>query len=243
MSESAGFVVALLASVFLAAFTQGVTGFGFGMVAMALLPLFSDVREASILSGILSLVTTTSVFFSVRRQFRWRDFLFPALGMVAGTPLGVYALILLDATLIRRLVGAAILVACLQMVLPGNGSHKAIPWPWGLLAGFAGGILGGAFGIGGPPVIAYASLQHWEGARYKAMLCSFFAASNLYRVLIMLSAGLITSTIAVRFAWGLPAVLLGAYLGVRTFGRLSRERFRRVVIATLAILALTLLFL
>lgn len=232
-----------LVSIFVAAFTQGVTGFGFGMVAMALLPFFTHARDASILIGMFSLVTTSFVLFSVRRHFHWRDLLLPVLGMFGGIPLGVYALVILDETIIRRLVGVAILVACLQMLAPRLRSARLASWPWALGAGFASGILGGAFGIGGPPVIAYASIQNWESARYKAMLCSFFAASNLYRVIIMLGAGLITSSIATRFALGLPVLLLGVVAGIRTYGRLSVAAFRRVVIGTLAVLALTLLFL
>ena len=241
MTDPLGIVVATVASLFLAAFTQGVTGFGFGMVAMALLPLFSDVRQVSIIIGIFSLVTTSSVLLSVRRHFAWRDFLFPTLGMFAGIPLGVYALVLLDGSVIRRLVGVAILIACVQLLLPGGRTGRHISWPWGLAAGFTSGILGGAFGIGGPPVIAYATMQDWEGPRYRAMLCSFFATSNLYRIVIMLSAGLITSEIAIRFAWGLPVVLGGVLVGIRMFDRLSRESFRKAVIVTLVVLALTLL--
>ncbi|NLT41168.1 MAG: sulfite exporter TauE/SafE family protein [Anaerolineae bacterium] len=243
MSESVVLVVATLASLFVASFTQGVTGFGFGMVAMALLPLFSDVRQASIIIGIFSLVTTGSVLLSVRRHFAWRDYLWPTLGMFGGIPLGVYALVLLDGDVIRRLVGVAILIACIQMLLPSGRRARVVSWPWALAAGFTSGILGGAFGIGGPPVIAYASLQNWESPRYKAMLCSFFATSNLYRIIIMLGAGLITREIAVRFLWGLPAVLIGVMAGIAMFGRLSRDSFRRIVVVTLIVLALTLLVL
>ncbi len=243
MSLSAGIILATLASVLVAAFVQGVTGFGFGMVAMALLPLFTGAKSSSVLIGLLSLVTTSCVLYSVRRSFRGRDFLFPVVGMFAGVPFGVYALVMLDENLIQRLVGIAILIACAQMVIPSLRMRRAIPWPWALGAGFTSGILGGAFGIGGPPVIAYASMQEWEGARYKAMLCSFFATSNLYRVIIMAGAGLITGDILLRFAVASPALLLGVFLGIRAFGRLSRDAFRRVVLVTLLVLALTLLVL
>jgi uncharacterized membrane protein YfcA len=86
-------------------------------------------------------------------------------------------------------------------------------------------------------------MQGWESGRYKAMLSSFFAVSNLYRVVIMLGTGLITSQIATSFALGVPMLLLGAFVGIRTYGRLSRVAFQRAVVGTLGVLALTLLFL
>ncbi|MEY4089581.1 MAG: hypothetical protein RJB55_1852, partial [Verrucomicrobiota bacterium] len=39
-------IVLLVAIVTVAAFAQGLTGFGFGLVAMALLPLFMDFKDA-----------------------------------------------------------------------------------------------------------------------------------------------------------------------------------------------------
>ena len=103
--------------------------------------------------------------------------------------------------------------------------------------------MGGAFGIGGPPVIAYASSQDWEGGRYKAALCSYFTVSNSYRVVLLATAGLITAPVLTLGAIALPALLLGTYAGVRIFNRLSGDGFRKAVLVTLVLLALSLLVL
>lgn len=228
---------------FVAAFTQGVTGFGFGLVAMSLLPLFSNARQASVLVGIFSLVSSISVFLSVRSRFRWGDIALPVAGMVVGIPLGVYALTVLEETLIRRLVAVVVLLACVQVASPRPASRRRLSPLWGILAGLTGGVLGGAFGIGGPPVIAYASFQDWEGSRYKAMLCSYFSMSNSYRVVILATTGLITRPVLILGAITLPALFLGTYVGVKTYSRLSGESFRKAVLVTLILLALSLLVL
>jgi len=236
-------VILTVLCLFVAALTQGVTGFGFGLVAMSLLPLFSNARQASVLVGTFSLASSVSVFLSVRSCFRWRDIALPVIGMVAGIPLGVYALTVLDEGLIRRLVAGVVLLACLQVASPRPRIRQQLnPW-WGVLAGFTGGVLGGAFGIGGPPVIAYATFQGWEGSRYKAVLCSYFSLSNSYRVVIMATAGLITAPVLTLGAIALPALLLGTYAGVRIFNRLSGDGFRKAVLVTLVLLALSLLVL
>jgi uncharacterized protein len=230
------------ACLFAAAYTQGVTGFGFGLVAMALLPHFGSARDASVLVGMFSLMSSVMVFWSVRSCFRWRDMMFPLVGMAVGVPLGVYALLVLDEQTIRVLVAGVVLLAALQTARPQLLLRRGKLHPaWGSLAGLVGGVLGGAFGIGGPPVIVYASMQDWEASRYKAMLCSYFTCSNLYRVVLLASTGLITSRIAILGGISLPAMLLGTLVGIVTYKRLSADTFRKVIVVTLVVLALTLL--
>ncbi len=236
-------LLATIASVFVAAYTQGVTGFGFGIVAMALLPLFGDARQASVLIGVLSLASTVTVFWSVRTCLHWRDMVYPLAGMAVGVPLGVYALTVLDEQSARRFVALVVLFAALQVSSSRLRPRGHIASGWGTLAGVIGGVLGGAFGMGGPPVIAYATMQDWDGGRYKAMLCSYFTISNAYRLVLLISAGLITKPLILTGAAALPALFLGSYVGILTFGRLSRETFRKAVAATLVVLALTLLIL
>jgi uncharacterized protein len=230
------------ASLFAAAYTQGVTGFGFGLVAMALLPLFGSAREASVLVGIFSLMSSVLVFWSVRSCFRWRDMVYPLAGMAVGVPLGVYALTVLDEQAIRKLVAIVVLLAAVQTAKPRLLLRRGSLHPaWGSVAGLVGGVLGGAFGIGGPPVIVYASVQDWEANRYKAMLCSYFTCSNAYRVVLLAGAGLINARIAILGAVSLPAMLVGTLVGIVTYNRLSPDTFRKVVVVTLIVLALTLL--
>ncbi|MHB0878223.1 MAG: sulfite exporter TauE/SafE family protein [Anaerolineae bacterium] len=236
------YILLTAAALFVAAYTQGVTGFGFGLVAMALLPLFGPARDASVLVGIFSLLSSVAVFWSVRSCFRWRDMVFPLVGMAVGVPLGVYALTVLDEQAIRKLVAIVVLLAAVQTAAPRLLARRPSLHPgWGVLAGVVGGVLGGAFGIGGPPVIIYASVQDWEASRYKAMLCSYFTCANVYRVILLAGAGLVTRPIVVLGVASLPAMLLGTLVGIVTYKRLSADTFRKVIVVTLILLALTLL--
>lgn len=231
------------ASLFVAALTQGVTGFGFGLVAMSLLPLFYPARDASVLIGGFSLLSCAAVFFSVRSCFNWRDMAYPLAGMIIGVPFGVYALTVLDEQVIRKLVAVVVLFAAVQSAFPRVGIRRSQVHPtWGALAGVLGGVLGGAFGIGGPPVIVYASLQQWPASRYKAMLTSYFTCSNIYRVALLIAAGLFTRPILTMGAWVLPAAVLGTLAGIWAYSRMSADSFRKVVVLTLILLALTPLF-
>ena len=54
-------------------------------------------------------------------------------------------------------------------------------------------------------------------------------------------SGMVTSDILQLFLMGLPAALLGTWLGLKLYGTLDEVRFRRIVLFLLLISGLTLL--
>jgi uncharacterized membrane protein YfcA len=77
----------------LAGFAQGLTGFGFGLVAISLLPLMMNLKEATALTALLNLVVCSMTFYSLRRHYHWRRGWGLIVGASLGVPLGVYMLI------------------------------------------------------------------------------------------------------------------------------------------------------
>jgi uncharacterized membrane protein YfcA len=54
-------------------------------------------------------------------------------------------------------------------------------------------------------------------------------------------AGMVTTDVVLLFFMGLPAVLLGTWLGVKLYGTLDEARFRRIVLLLLLLSGTTLL--
>src|SRR5207249_5319129 len=94
------------------------------------------------------------------------------IGAVAGTPLGVWGLAALPASALNRLIGLMLIAAYVLETLnlyPRrlHGRH------WGLGAGILAGVIGGAVGTPGPPVVLYAATQSWSARAVKANLQAF----------------------------------------------------------------------
>src|SRR5262249_25397617 len=47
------------------------------------------------------------------------------------------------------------------------------------LFGFTGGVLGGAYGMNGPPLVVYGSLRHWSPEHFRATLQGYFLPASL----------------------------------------------------------------
>ena len=226
--------------VFVASFVMGLTGFGIALVAMAFLPYLMAPADAIVLLTIYALVFSIVVVVQLRRDLAPRALVDLTLGTLAGTPLGVWVLASLPVSTLNRLIGAVLaLVVVLEFrrALPERLEGRG----WGLGAGFLSGLVGGAVGTPGPPVIVYATTQGWSPRTVKANIMGFFVLNQGATLLGYWWAGLLTPTVlSLTVTLALPAVA-GLLAGHALFGRLDPVRFRRVVFALLLVSGLVLL--
>ena len=75
-----------------AGFVQGLTGFGFGLVSMSLMPLFMGVKQAAVISTAFSLLATVTTFVRHHRDYNWRLGAGFLVSVCVGVPVGVFFL-------------------------------------------------------------------------------------------------------------------------------------------------------
>jgi uncharacterized protein len=232
-------VYLLLAGVvFLAAFTQGVTGFGSGLVAMALIPLFMDLRDAVPIVALLGIAVNGAIMWQLRHHIDRKKVLPMVLGALLGVPFGVYALKTLDAGLLKLALGLILVGYVGYALLGGDERRVRVGDWWGLLAGGLGGVLGGAFNTSGPPVILYVTLKDWDKHAIKASLQVFFVAISLTAVPLHIVSGNIKTEHLPLAGVALPILLLGVWVGTRVYDRIDGNAFRKVVLLGLAVMGL-----
>ena len=226
--------------IFLASFVMGLTGFGIALVAMAFLPWLMSPVTAIVLLTVYALAFSLAVVVQLRRDLTPRALVDLLIGTVAGTPIGVWVLASLPVSALNRLIGLVLVVVVvleLRKVMP----RRLVGRAWALAAGFLSGLLGGAVGTPGPPVIVYATTQGWSPRTMKANTMGFFVVNQAVILAGYWWMGLLTREVAsVATAFALPA-LAGVGAGVVLFGRLDPARFRRLVFALLAVSGVLLL--
>jgi len=75
-----------------AGFVQGLTGFGFGLVSMSLMPLVIGVKQAAAISTMFSFLATITTFFRHHREYNWRLGFAFLVSVCIGVPAGVFFL-------------------------------------------------------------------------------------------------------------------------------------------------------
>src|ERR1043166_6420097 len=223
----------------IASFVFGFTGFGIGLVSLSLLPFFVPPATVVPLITLYGAVFALVMTIQLRRDAMFPQLVVLLIGTVLGPPVGVWVLEAVPPSLLKRLIGL-ILMEIVVIEWYGAYPEKLTGRHWGLCAGGLAGLLGGAIGTPGPPVILYAAAQGWPPRAMKATLQGFFFANQLVILVSQWWAGLLTPEVAWLALSFAPPAVLGVALGMHLFRAVDPVRLRRVVFAVLFVLGLIL---
>ena len=109
------------------------------------------------------------------------------------------------------------------------------------MVGVISGLVGGSTGLAGIPVIVWSTLQGWSKDEQRAVFQPVAVAIFVMILIWFGGAGMVTTDTIQLFLIGLPAVLIGTWLGFQLYGKLNEATFRIVVLLLLLISGLSLL--
>jgi uncharacterized membrane protein YfcA len=143
--------------VLLAAATQTLTGFGFSLVGLALMGLWMDLREAVLLIVPAGLAQNIFLFLRLRKNFSWSGLVPLMIACLVGVPLGTWFLLNAPVRGLAVTMAVIMIATALHRIWLDRRSTVVVwhPVKAGVPCGLLSGILAGAFGAGGPPVVSY----------------------------------------------------------------------------------------
>ncbi len=234
MSPTLVLVIAVTA---LASFAQGVTGFGFALIAVPFLVLVVDVREAVVLSTLLGLVNVALLATRVWRATPWGTVAWLLAGSIAGMPFGLAVLVFTPEEGLRLTVSA---VTVGMAVALASGLRIPFSGPLSELAvGVVSGVLRTSTSMSGPPVVIYLQGRGQPPDAFRAAMTMFFLVGGIISIGAFATARVVTWHALVLAGAALPAVYLANAAGDRLAQRFDAETFRRLVLALLVATALS----
>ncbi len=224
MSLETSLLVVLIFS--FASFLQGMTGFGFGMAAMALLPLLIGFHDAVKLAAVLGLAVNMFTFATCSKHYDWRQGKALIAAAAVGAPCGVALAHLAPGAWMIRALGLLICVFTLHELVLSRLTKVAMPHHWAVPMGLLAGGFGGAVNIGGPPAVVYCYSRSWTKTQVVAVLQVMFVVIGLLRVALSLGAGLLETRDAAVILAALPPTFLAITLGRKLLDRVPQSRMR-----------------
>lgn len=226
--------------IFLAVFTQSLSGFGIALVSMAMLPSLLGIRIATPLVALVAITLESTLLIRYRASINLRTIRPIALAAIVGIPLGVLILRKVNEELALTVLGVVItgyaLYALFNLRLP------ALKHPlWAPLAGFLSGLLSGAYNTGGPPVIIYGNARRWQPAEFKSNLQGLFVINDILVVTSHAVSGNFTPEVWRVYLYALPLIAVGILAGMSLDKRLDPVIFRKVVLVLLVVLGVRLI--
>lgn len=233
--------ILLCAVVFFASLIQGLTGFGFGLVAVSLLGLIVGIKEASLLVVLASLIMKVNIFCHVWKHFRFKLVWITMVGILIGTPLGVCFLAKGDAPTFSLILGGVILLALLFKWMPGAKLPMS-PLYAGFPAGLFSGLLHGAFNTGGPPLVIYYSSIASDKMVYSAALQFLLFVSVVFRIILLGAGGLFDKNILLQSAFCSVFAVAGSTVGVKMMKKIPMKKLSIGINILLLLVALKYIY-
>jgi uncharacterized protein len=226
----------------LAGFVQGLSGFGFGLVAMSVWVWTLEPQLAAALSVFGGLTGQIVAAMTVRRGFDLRRLAPFLAGGLLGIPLGTAVLPHLDVNVFKAALGGLLAVWCPLMLRAAQLRPVTVG---GRLAdgaaGLAGGVLGGIGGFSGLVPTLWCTLRRVDKDAQRSIIQNFNLATLACTMAAYVAKGLVTRAMLPMFAVVLPAMLVPSLLGARLYVGLSEAAFRRIVLSLLTLSGLALL--
>jgi len=234
-------LVVFVLATFFGALIAGVAGFAFGLIASAIwLHVITPAQSAALISG-YAIVVQGFAIWKLRSALRIGRLLPFVAGGAAGIPLGALLLRTASADHLRGSIGLLLIFfSVCSLVRPKLQLRDGGRIGDGLV-GVASGIVGASTGLAGLPVIIWSTSRGWTKDEQRAVFQPVVVAIFAMTLLWFGASGIVTSNVLRLFFIGLPAALVGTWLGLKLYGTLEEALFRRLVLLLLLISGLTLL--
>jgi uncharacterized protein len=222
-----------LSAVLLASTVSSIAGFAFSAVCGAmLLQTMSDPVQVVEIMMVCSIAIQSLSVLVLWRGIDWRVLLPFLVGGAVGLPFGVWLLMHVGHVGFREVIG---------VLLIGYAAYALVKQPISIgtrgalvdaCVGFVGGITGGLAAFPGAAVTIWCGMMGWEKQQQRGIYQPFILIMQILALtLIELMRG--SATGGTRFHLDplqfIPAALLGTWLGLMIFRRISEKLFARMV--------------
>lgn len=228
---------------FFAALVRSTIGFGESLIAMPLFLLFLPLEVAVPLSVLLSIIIALIIVIQDHEKIHFHSAKWLVIYAILGIPLGLLILLYGNATWVKTTLGLLIIIYALYALfgrklntIKSENSKLSL-----FICGFLSGVLGGAHGLNGPPLVVYGNLRKWTAKHFRATLQAYFLPASLMGAVGYYAKGLITTQVSTYFLYALstaiPAIFIGRYLN----HKLNDNLFFKYVYWSLMVIGLILI--
>lgn len=225
------------------AFVQRVSGFGLGIFVMMFLPHIMPTHTmAATVASIFSCVTSTYNAVRYRHSVRYSLALPMFFACMVSTTIAVRFSMFVSGRVFQILLGSALILLSLYFIFFQKRIKMRPSVKNGVVAGSLGGVLGGLFSTGGPPIVLYLSNAIADNVAYFATIQFYFSASNIYTTFVRAVNGLVTSKVILYSAIGILGCFVGDSLGRKVFDRLDSAKLKKIIYIGMIISGVVMFF-
>jgi uncharacterized protein len=192
---------------------------------------------------LVSITIATIVVVQDWKHIHLRSTAWLVLPTLLGVPLGVLLLTSSHQRIVKAVLGVILIVFSVYSLIGRTPIElKRDSRGWLLACGFCAGVLGGAYGMNGPPLAVYGAMRRWSPQHFRATLQGYFLPASIIGMGGYWFAGLWVHPVTHYYLVSLPVTLLAVFLGRALNHRMHGEGFLKYIYLGLAGIGTLLLF-
>lgn len=226
-------ILGVITAMAVASVVQSLSGFGFALLAVPLMSLVIEVRQAVVVSTVIAMGTTVVHAWNEREEADRRLALRLTMASFVGMPFGLLAFVLVPQSALKVALGVVVIVITLLLVRgvalgPESTGHE---WAMGIVSG----ALATSLSTNGPPLVFLLQARGMSPEGFRGTISRIFAVVNIVTLVMFLASGRIARESLVVCAWAVPAVLVFTWFGYLLRPHLDAARFRVLVLVLLTL--------
>jgi uncharacterized protein len=230
-----GTELAAVATVLVAGFMRGITGFGGAMLMAPPLSILLGPVPAVLIALTLEISAALVMFPDALPRINLRTLTYLTIPAIFTVPLGGYLLLTLDPGIARKMIAGVVVVFSLVLLLGVRYSGSPRP-ATSVALGSVVGVLLGATSVGAPPVILYLLSGPDPQVVTRANLTVFVTAISVVGIVMLIAAGAATVPLGLLAAKLAAPFLLATWLGGKAFDKLGDLTVRRVALGMMLVM-------
>ena len=224
-------------TVFIASIIRGFNGFGFSATCISgfafILPVIEIVPIILILEVIISIFMVPYIW----NKIDWNFVLKLLIGIVIGSPIGLYLLKYLNSQTTH--LSVYLLIIFFSILLMQGFSNQKINNNYGkFFIGIISGTLNGLTTLGGMPVALFLLITSIQPAVIRGSLAALFFLTDIYAFLLSFFSGIVDMTTIYRAVLLIIILPLGVFIGDKFFVKSKEATYREVVFYFLIIISI-----
>ena len=230
-----------LAATFFGGLTSGLSGFAMGLVVSGVWLHIISPEQNALLIVLCGLVTQASGIWRVRHAINWRTVLPFILGGALGVPAGTALLTTVNPNTLRFSIGVLLVIYSLySLIRPAiKLTRGGVPADFGI--GIVNGLVGGLTGLGGIAVTVWCQLRGGPRDAQRAIFQPVIFATFLTTAISLGFVHAYTVATLKLYAFALPVLIIGIWVGFRLYGKLDDAAFRKIILLLLLISGFSLI--
>lgn len=231
--------------VFITHTLEAITGFGCTVLAFPfVIALMGDIEQAKIILSILAWLLALWFVITKFKSIQWKQFGIIALLAGLGLPIGMLIFKTIDPMILKKILGVFIIISAgiqlVKLFVPAS-KIRALPSFLSYNFLFLGGIVHGAFAVGGPLIVLYAANKLPNKGQFRVTLCLLWTLLNTILMIQYFFENKLTAKVGYELLVLSLFLAAGIFFGEYIHNKVDEGAFKKIIFSLLFIVGIVML--